>query len=99
MQRIYVAPGNGGTAQGLEKVENITDITENDFEGLVKLSKKLKVNLVVPGPDVPIVKGIEGHFRSGKIALFAIRNMRIQTNCHSPKLASAASLPHRQPLS
>lgn len=57
VQRIYVAPGNGSTAQGLEKVENITEITEEDLEGLVRLSKKLNVNLVVPGPDVPIVKG------------------------------------------
>ncbi|TVY16707.1 Bifunctional purine biosynthetic protein ADE1 [Lachnellula arida] len=59
VEKIYVAPGNGGTAQGLAKVSNLQGVNEEDFDLLVQLAKELNVNLAVPGPDVPIVNGIE----------------------------------------
>ena len=65
VEQIFVVPGNGGTAAGLIKVSNITDIPANYYPGLVGLAKKLRINLVVPGPEVPIVDGIEGYFRAG----------------------------------
>ncbi|TVY43581.1 Bifunctional purine biosynthetic protein [Lachnellula occidentalis] len=71
VEKIYVAPGNGGTARGLAKVSNLPEANEEDFDLLVQLSKELNVNLVVPGPDVPIVNGMEGHFRSAGIPCFA----------------------------
>ncbi|TVY38208.1 Bifunctional purine biosynthetic protein [Lachnellula subtilissima] len=58
-RRIYVAPGNGGTAQGLAKVSNLQRVDEEDFDVLVQLSKDLNINLVVPGPDVPIVTALK----------------------------------------
>jgi phosphoribosylamine--glycine ligase/phosphoribosylformylglycinamidine cyclo-ligase len=48
VERIYVAPGNGGTAEGIERVSNI-DIDENGFTGLVRMASDLKINLAVPG--------------------------------------------------
>lgn len=48
VSRIFVAPGNGGTAQGLDKVSNVT-IAVDDFAGLVDFARKMDVNLVVPG--------------------------------------------------
>jgi phosphoribosylamine-glycine ligase len=48
-KKIFVVPGNGGTAKGNEKVSNIGGLSEEDFPGLVKLAKELQVNLVVPG--------------------------------------------------
>ncbi|CZT42235.1 uncharacterized protein RSE6_02092 [Rhynchosporium secalis] len=68
--KIFVAPGNGGTAQGIPKVSNI-DADDEDFQGLVALAKKLDIALVVPGPDAPIVNGIEGYFREAGIPCFA----------------------------
>ncbi|CZS88655.1 related to bifunctional purine biosynthetic protein [Rhynchosporium agropyri] len=68
--KIFVAPGNGGTAQGIPKVSNI-DADEEDFHGLVALAKKLDIGLVVPGPDAHIVNGIEGYFREAGIPCFA----------------------------
>ena len=49
VERIFVVPGNGGTAKGNEKVSNIGGISEEDFPSLVKLARGLQVNLVAPG--------------------------------------------------
>ena len=63
---IYVVPGNGGTARGLKKVENVDTVKADDFPGLVAFAKDNNVNLVVPGPEATLVAGIESHFRKGK---------------------------------
>ena len=63
---IYVVPGNGGTARGLKKVENVDTVKADDFPGLVAFAKENNVNLVVPGPEATLVAGIESHFRKGK---------------------------------
>ena len=49
VEKSFVVPGNGGTARGIEKVSNIENVSEGDFDVLVKLAQDLKVNLVVPG--------------------------------------------------
>lgn len=48
VSRIFVAPGNGGTAQGLDKVSNIA-IAVEDFAKLVDFANKMEVNFVLPG--------------------------------------------------
>lgn len=63
---VYVVPGNGGTATMGSKVTNVTDVDMGDFEGLVKLARELKIDLVVPGPDDVIVDGIADVFVEGK---------------------------------
>lgn len=63
---IFVVPGNGGTARGLERVENVDAVKADDFPGLVAFAKENNINLVVPGPEATLVAGIEGHFRKGK---------------------------------
>lgn len=70
-EKIFVVPGNGGTAAGLAKVSNIDDIQADDYPGLVRLALKLKINLVIPGPDQAVVDGIEGYFRAVEIPCFA----------------------------
>ncbi|KAF9984232.1 hypothetical protein BGZ65_000755 [Modicella reniformis] len=37
VERIFVAPGNGGTGSGLNKVENV-NIGVSDFAGLTKFA-------------------------------------------------------------
>ena len=68
VDKIFVVPGNGGTAHGLPNVENISTVKSDDFPGLVAFAVKHDVNLVVPGPEAPLVAGIEAHFRKGKSA-------------------------------
>lgn len=62
---IFAVPGNGGTAQGLSKVMNISHVKPDDYPGLVAFARDHKVNLVVPGPEAPLVDGVEGYFRVG----------------------------------
>lgn len=71
VEKIFVVPGNGGTAAGLGKVSNIDHVQPDDYPGLVKLALQLEINLVVPGPDQAVVDGIEGFFRAAEIACFA----------------------------
>lgn len=62
---VFVAPGNGGTAAGASsKIQN-ADVKGNDYRGLVTFSQKNQVNLVVPGPEAPLVDGIQGYFQAG----------------------------------
>ncbi|KAK7205705.1 Phosphoribosylformylglycinamidine cyclo-ligase [Myxozyma melibiosi] len=69
VEKIWVAPGNGGTAKGLKNVENVA-IDSADFAGLVKFAGERDVNLVVPGPEQPLVDGIESVFRKVGIKVF-----------------------------
>lgn len=69
VDQIYVVPGNGGTARGLEKVKNVATVKADDFPGLVAFAKENDINFVVPGPEAPLVAGIEGHFRKGKCGI------------------------------
>ena len=43
VERVFVAPGNAGTAQEAENV----DIPVHDFDRLIKFSRNNNVNLVV----------------------------------------------------
>lgn len=65
MESIIAVPGNGGTAT-CPKVSNI-EARADDYPGLVTLAQKHNVNLVVPGPEAPLVDGIEGYFRAGEL--------------------------------
>jgi len=69
VESIVAVPGNGGTAR-LNKVSNNTDVRPDDYPGLVELAKKLRINLVVPGPEAPLVDGCEGYFREAGIPVF-----------------------------
>ena len=65
---VYLAPGNGGTAvKGASKISNVP-VKSDDYPGLVAFAQKEKVNLVVPGPEAPLVDGIQGYFQAGAIS-------------------------------
>jgi phosphoribosylamine--glycine ligase/phosphoribosylformylglycinamidine cyclo-ligase len=71
VDRIFVAPGNGGTAKGLDKVENIAIGSDKaDFPKLVEFAVNNSIGLVVPGPEQPLVDGIETPFRKVGIPVF-----------------------------
>ena len=63
VQSIIAVPGNGGTST-CPKVTNIDSVKADDYPGLVALAQSRDVNLVVPGPEAPLVDGIEGYFRA-----------------------------------
>ena len=66
VKKIYVAPGNGGTALD-NNIENI-DIT--DVQELISFSIKQKIDLVIVGPEKPLVEGIVDYLEKYKIKVF-----------------------------
>ncbi|KAL8673450.1 MAG: hypothetical protein Q9168_002117 [Polycauliona sp. 1 TL-2023] len=77
VDRIYLAPGNGGT-HGIPKVENIAQLGPKDFSALLEFATKSKVNLVVAGPEQPLVEGIEDTFRKAGIRFFGPSKLAAQ---------------------
>jgi phosphoribosylamine--glycine ligase len=59
---LFVAPGNAGTATVAENVA----IAVDDFEKLGQFSLEKKIDLILVGPEVPLVKGIRDYFESKK---------------------------------
>ncbi|MCG3175336.1 MAG: Phosphoribosylamine--glycine ligase [Candidatus Omnitrophica bacterium] len=66
LTRLYVAPGNGGTASIAVNV----DIPAKDIEGLLKFCKKEGIDLVVVGPEAPLTEGIVDRFRAEGLRIF-----------------------------
>jgi len=56
--KIFVAPGNSGTAQ----IATNVNINVTDFEAIKTLVIKEKINMVVVGPEDPLVQGIHDFF-------------------------------------
>tara|TARA_Y100000992_G_C21255453_1_gene488243 strand:+ start:526 stop:1809 length:1284 start_codon:yes stop_codon:yes gene_type:complete len=60
LEKLYVAPGNAGTS---EIAENIA-IDINDFEAIGNFCVQNKINVLVVGPEQPLVNGIHDYFES-----------------------------------
>jgi phosphoribosylamine--glycine ligase len=58
--KLFVAPGNPGTALIAENV----DIQSDDFHRLGQLCQEKSIELMVVGPEGPLVKGIRDYFES-----------------------------------
>ncbi|KAJ9073356.1 Bifunctional purine biosynthetic protein ade1 [Entomophthora muscae] len=70
VKNIFVAPGNGGTASSHGgKVINV-DIGVLDIKKLVEFALEKQVGLVVPGPEQPLVEGIQDSFAKVGIPCF-----------------------------
>lgn len=69
VEAIFVVPGNGGTAT-CAKVTNVNNVKSDDYPALVAFAQGERLNLVVPGPEAPLVDGIEGYFRKAGIYCF-----------------------------
>lgn len=67
VSEIFVAPGNGGTcAEGATNVP----VAADDLDALVALARREKIDLVVPGPELPLTLGIVDRMREAGIACF-----------------------------
>jgi phosphoribosylamine--glycine ligase len=66
VQKVFVAPGNGGTAteSGLENV------ALSSFPELISFAKKEQVHLTVVGPEAPLAAGIVDAFREAGLRIF-----------------------------
>lgn len=64
--RVYVAPGNAGTALVAENVP----IAEDDFAGLMAFVQEKGIELTVVGPEVPLANGIVDQFQVAGLPIF-----------------------------
>lgn len=58
--RLFIAPGNAGTAL----VGNNVLLNINDFESIAAFCLKENIELLVVGPEDPLVHGIQDYFKS-----------------------------------
>jgi len=66
VSRVYVAPGNAGTATNLD-MKNIP-ITKVDE--LVKFAQDEQINLTIVGPEAPLSQGVVDAFRAAGLKIF-----------------------------
>jgi phosphoribosylamine--glycine ligase len=66
VERVFVAPGNAGTAIDAENV----DISATDIARLIKFARENDVGLTVVGPEAPLVAGIVDAFQKEKLKIF-----------------------------
>ena len=66
--KVYVAPGNAGTAAEA-KLENV-DISVNDNDALVNFAKNNNVELTIVGPEAPLVNGVVDAFTEAGLQCF-----------------------------
>ena len=65
-KKIVCIPGNAGTA----KIAKNVDIDFLNFNKLLKTLKFYKIDLVIVGPEDPLVKGIVDFLNKHKIKVF-----------------------------
>ena len=71
VDRIYVVPGNAGTAIE-HKVENVA-LDPMDFSALTDFAKQKTIGLTIIGPEAPLVAGIVDYFTEQGLACFGPR--------------------------
>lgn len=66
VEHVYVAPGNGGTAQ----MKGTSNVTLSDPQALADFVRAQGVALTVVGPEAPLAQGIVDTFRAQDLKIF-----------------------------
>ncbi len=66
VNKIFCFPGNAGT----EKIAKNIDIDISNFKNLYQEVVKNKIELLIVGPEIPLVNGIVDYFKSKNIKIF-----------------------------
>jgi len=66
VEKIYCFPGNAGTSEIAENIE----IDISDFNKIREFSISNKINLIIVGPEKPLVDGIVDFFKDTQINIF-----------------------------
>jgi phosphoribosylamine--glycine ligase len=66
LEELHAAPGNPGIAE----LGSCHPARPEDADGLLALARALNIDLVVVGPEVPLVAGLADHFRHGGVSVF-----------------------------
>ena len=65
-KKIFCFPGNAGTSQ----IATNIDVNIFDFKKVLRLIKLYKIDLIVVGPEEPLVRGIVDFLKRNKIKVF-----------------------------
>ena len=66
IQRVYVAPGNGGTALD----PNLANVPLTSIAELLAFAQQEKIYLTVVGPEAPLAAGVVDAFRAAGLKIF-----------------------------
>jgi phosphoribosylamine--glycine ligase len=66
--RVYVAPGNAGTARE-PRCANVA-IAADDVDGLLRFARENNVELTIVGPEAPLVLGVVDRFQDAGLRIF-----------------------------
>ena len=76
VQKVFVAPGNGGTAN--QKHEGIENLPISDLQELADFAKREQITLTVVGPEAPLAAGIVDVFRNQGLRIFGPTQLAAQ---------------------
>lgn len=68
VERVYVAPGNAGTARE-DKLVNV-NIDVMDFDAQIRFARENRIDLTIIGPEAPLVAGVVDRFKAAGLACF-----------------------------
>jgi phosphoribosylamine--glycine ligase len=68
VEKVFVAPGNAGTAIE-ENIENVA-IDVLDFDALEAFAKENDIGLTIVGPEAPLVDGVVDQFEAAGLKIF-----------------------------
>ena len=97
LTELHAAPGNPGIAQ----LGACHPMREDDAEGLLALSRQLAVDLVVIGPEAPLVAGVADELRHGGVPVFGPSAAAAQiegSKRFAKQVLQAAGVPTAEPL-
>jgi phosphoribosylamine--glycine ligase len=66
VQKVYVAPGNGGTASE----PGLANVALASVSDLIAFARKEKIQLTIVGPEAPLAAGIVDAFRDAGLKIF-----------------------------
>ena len=66
VDKVFVAPGNAGTARDAENV----DLAATDIPGLIQFAKDQSIDLTVIGPEAPLVAGLADAMNAEGLKVF-----------------------------
>ncbi|MFN4197000.1 MAG: phosphoribosylamine--glycine ligase [Caldimicrobium sp.] len=75
LTKLYCLPGNGGISEIAEIPQGIS---LNDFEAIKHFCIRERIDLVIPGPEEPLVKGIRDYLEKGGIKVFGPKAFEAQ---------------------
>lgn len=92
VSRVYVAPGNAGTATNLDMM----NVPISSVEDLLEFAQKEQIYLTIVGPEAPLSQGVVDAFRAAGLKIFGPTKAAAQLES-SKDFAKAFMLRHNIP--